>query len=208
MIDAYKVLGVGVNAGEQTIKAAFRRAVKRCHPDLNGGGLMAQWRFRRLIAARDALIGRRQRSSFACTGRPQLRPPARIKAFAVASGVMFAGSGMIMAALLIVSSFELPQPAYAFAGTPVLENPHYALAATEGLPSIRYADRASIAAIRHPLDASGSNPDTAPGEGAASQLPQAGARLTGFQWAVSRAASRMSRTWRRLAGSGKEPERL
>jgi curved DNA-binding protein CbpA len=56
MTTAYEVLGVDASADEATIKAAFRRAVKKCHPDLNGGDRgSGEHRLRRLIAARETL---------------------------------------------------------------------------------------------------------------------------------------------------------
>jgi hypothetical protein len=55
MTTAYEVLGVDANADEATIRAAFRRAVKRFHPDLNGGDSTGEYRLRRLIAAREIL---------------------------------------------------------------------------------------------------------------------------------------------------------
>ena len=55
MTTAYEVLGVDANADEATIRAAFRRAAKRCHPDLNGGDSGGEHRLRRLIAAREIL---------------------------------------------------------------------------------------------------------------------------------------------------------
>ena len=148
MIDAYGVLGVAANAGEETIKIAFRSAAKKCHPDLNSGGLLAELRFRRLLAARDALIGRRRRSHVRA-GSLQLRPPARTKAFALASGFMFATTGMAMAALLLLTNYEPPQEAAAFARRASLDRPAYSIAGVDST-AIRYADQAGITAAHRP----------------------------------------------------------
>ncbi|MGA7326183.1 MAG: DnaJ domain-containing protein [Rhodomicrobium sp.] len=57
----YEVLGVDCNADEAAINAAFRRAAKECHPDLNKGDRDGERRLRRLIAARAALARSRRR---------------------------------------------------------------------------------------------------------------------------------------------------
>jgi hypothetical protein len=61
MTTAYEMLGVDANADEATIRAAFRRAAKSCHPDLNGGDSSGEHRLRHLIAAREMLIKPRWR---------------------------------------------------------------------------------------------------------------------------------------------------
>ena len=61
MAQPHEVLGVAANADEATINAAFRRAAKRFHPDLNNGDPSGARRLRRLIAARDFLTKRRWR---------------------------------------------------------------------------------------------------------------------------------------------------
>ncbi len=62
MAQPHEVLGVAANADEATINAAFRKAAKRFHPDLNNGDPAGVQRLRRLIAARDFLTGRKWRS--------------------------------------------------------------------------------------------------------------------------------------------------
>jgi DnaJ-class molecular chaperone len=62
MTTAYEVLGVDSGADDAAIKAAFRRAAKRCHPDLNGGDDgSGERRLRRLIEARETLMRPRWR---------------------------------------------------------------------------------------------------------------------------------------------------
>ncbi|MGO8780394.1 MAG: J domain-containing protein [Rhodomicrobium sp.] len=55
MTTAYDVLGIDSNADDAAIKAAFRRAAKKCHPDLNEGDRNGE-RLRLLIAARAAAL--------------------------------------------------------------------------------------------------------------------------------------------------------
>jgi DnaJ domain len=63
MTTAYEVLGVDLNADDVAIKAAFRKAAKECHPDLNKGDRNGE-RLRRLLAARaSALTSLRQLES-------------------------------------------------------------------------------------------------------------------------------------------------
>ncbi len=52
----HEVLGVAANADELAINAAFRRAAKRFHPDLNNGDTSGIRCLQGLIAARDFLI--------------------------------------------------------------------------------------------------------------------------------------------------------
>jgi hypothetical protein len=59
MVLPHEVLGVAANADGATINAAFRRAAKRWHPDLNNGDTSGLQRLRRLIAAREFLTSRK-----------------------------------------------------------------------------------------------------------------------------------------------------
>jgi curved DNA-binding protein CbpA len=47
----YDILGVPRSASEETIKAAFHRAVKVCHPDLNAGNAAAEQKLTEVVAA-------------------------------------------------------------------------------------------------------------------------------------------------------------
>ena len=47
----YNILGVHRNASAETIRAAFRRIAKACHPDLNSGDRTAEQRLTQVIAA-------------------------------------------------------------------------------------------------------------------------------------------------------------
>lgn len=52
LADAIALLGVPINYTKEDVIAAFRREVKRAHPDLGGTAEM----FRKLVEARDRLL--------------------------------------------------------------------------------------------------------------------------------------------------------
>jgi DnaJ-like protein len=56
MTSPHDVLGVSRDADDETIRAAFRKAAKAYHPDLNDGSEAAARRFKQIAAARDALL--------------------------------------------------------------------------------------------------------------------------------------------------------
>jgi molecular chaperone DnaJ len=49
MISPYDILGVPQNASDETIKAAFHRAAKACHPDLHAADPTAEERLRQAV---------------------------------------------------------------------------------------------------------------------------------------------------------------
>jgi DnaJ domain len=51
----YDVLGVSWKASDDQIRAAFRRSVKTCHPDLHAGDRVAERQLRQVLAAYDIL---------------------------------------------------------------------------------------------------------------------------------------------------------
>jgi len=62
--DHYAILGVGAGATEDEIKAAYREAAKRCHPDLHPGDAEAAERFRAISEARRVLLSSTARAAF------------------------------------------------------------------------------------------------------------------------------------------------
>jgi hypothetical protein len=56
MASPHEVLGVPWNADDTTVRAAFRRAAKSYHPDLNAGDEAAAQRFRQIASARDVML--------------------------------------------------------------------------------------------------------------------------------------------------------
>jgi curved DNA-binding protein CbpA len=64
MISPYDILGVPQNASDETIKAAFHRAAKACHPDLHAADPTAEERLRQAVAAYQLLKSPEQRTAF------------------------------------------------------------------------------------------------------------------------------------------------
>ena len=60
----YEVLGVGKDASEDEIRAAYRKLAKRFHPDLNPGNKEAEARFKEIAAANDILSDKDKRARF------------------------------------------------------------------------------------------------------------------------------------------------
>jgi curved DNA-binding protein CbpA len=63
MISPYDILGVPQNANDATIKTAFHRTAKACHPDLNAGDPTAEQRLRQAVAAYEVLKSPEQRAA-------------------------------------------------------------------------------------------------------------------------------------------------
>lgn len=60
----YDVLGVPRHADDKAIRAAFRKAAKAHHPDLNAGDKVAEQSFRQIVAAYEVLKDRQQRGAY------------------------------------------------------------------------------------------------------------------------------------------------
>jgi hypothetical protein len=63
MISPYDILGVPQNANDATIKTAFHRTAKACHPDLNADDPTAEQRLRQAVAAYEVLKSPEQRAA-------------------------------------------------------------------------------------------------------------------------------------------------
>src|SRR5512141_3362023 len=62
--DYYEVLGVGIAASDQEIKAAFRRLAKECHPDTCNGDTTSEKRFKEVNEAYEALKDPQKRAAY------------------------------------------------------------------------------------------------------------------------------------------------
>jgi hypothetical protein len=125
----HEVLGVPWNADDATVRAAFRRAAKSYHPDLNAGDETAAQRFRQIASARDVMLkslrlrtrlnrpplsGPRNPTLDACDdldeefARRQLRPSPTITLGGVTCAVLAAcviSSALVLVAPTSVSGF-------------------------------------------------------------------------------------------------------
>lgn len=64
MIDPYKVLGVSRQDSIETIKRAYRKAAKECHPDTHQGDKKAEERFKELGEAYRILTDKKKRDEY------------------------------------------------------------------------------------------------------------------------------------------------
>ena len=64
MRDLYEVLGLGSDAAQEQIKAAFHGLAKECHPDLNAGDPTAETRFKELTHAYEILSDPESRAAY------------------------------------------------------------------------------------------------------------------------------------------------
>jgi curved DNA-binding protein CbpA len=96
MMSPYDILGVPQNASDETIKTAFHRIAKACHPDLNAADPTAEERLRESVAAYQLLKSPEQRAAFDLQLRTHRRKKARrfavpaLAGLASASAVAFA----------------------------------------------------------------------------------------------------------------------
>jgi curved DNA-binding protein CbpA len=139
----FKVLGISVEADEETIRSAFRKAAKRYHPDLNPGDSAAERRLRRLISARDVLLDPVRRSSYVeKERRRQVRWQAPLKA----SSARIAGSALVVVSLLLFNQYSSPTASVAANNWP-------ASVASADIPDPYSAELKVMRDLRETLDA-------------------------------------------------------
>jgi hypothetical protein len=100
MTSPYDVLGVPQNASDETIKTAFHRIAKACHPDLNAADPTAEERLRQAVAAYQLLKSSEQRAAFDLQLRTRRRRKARRFAMPALAGL---ASGAAVAFLVWLS---------------------------------------------------------------------------------------------------------
>src|SRR5437899_3443838 len=98
----YDILGVPRRASEETIKAAFHKAAKAYHPDLNAGDPAAEQKLRQVLAAYHVLKCPEQRAAYDLQLRNHHRALARRCASAVFVGLA-SGAVVALAVWLSVS---------------------------------------------------------------------------------------------------------
>lgn len=77
MTSPFEVLGVSWDADDETVRAAFRKAAKACHPDLKDGDEAAARQFKQITAARDSIL--KGTALRARVGRPLLVGPGELE---------------------------------------------------------------------------------------------------------------------------------
>ena len=98
----YDILGVPRNASEETIKAAFHRAAKAHHPDLNPGNRTAEQQLRQVIAAYQVLKCPERRATYNLHLSNHRRGRARRFAVSAVAGLL-SGSAVALGVWLSVS---------------------------------------------------------------------------------------------------------
>src|SRR5262245_10692746 len=116
MQTSYDVLGVARNASDEAIRAAFRKAAKASHPDLNLGDPTAEQQLRQVIAAYEVLRNPHQRAVYdqylaAYEQRLRKRRRERIRRFAVPPIAAVLSGGIVVLGVWLSSG-----PSYTPAG--------------------------------------------------------------------------------------------
>ncbi|MCI8785926.1 MAG: J domain-containing protein [Eubacterium sp.] len=63
-MNPYQILGVSQTDNEETIKKAYRKAAKECHPDTHPGDRRAEERFKEISEAYRILSDRQKRKEY------------------------------------------------------------------------------------------------------------------------------------------------
>jgi DnaJ domain len=92
MMSPYDILGVPQNASDETIKAAFHRTAKACHPDLNAADPTAEERLRQAVDAYQLLKNPEQRAAFDLQLKASRRKKARRFAVPALAGLASGGA--------------------------------------------------------------------------------------------------------------------
>jgi hypothetical protein len=106
MLSPYDILGVPQNASDETIKAAFYRTAKACHPDLHAADPTAEQRLRQAVAAYHFLKNPDERAAFDLHLRAIRRKKVRRVAVPTLAGLASAGA-VAVAVWLSVSHTEI-----------------------------------------------------------------------------------------------------
>src|SRR5262245_56043230 len=135
----YDILGVHRNASDETIRAAFRKTAKACHPDLNAGDRTAEQQLRLAIAAYQILKSPQRRAAYDQYLRKCRRERAR--RFAV-DGVAALVSGSVVSLSIWLSvSLSNTQEAPGPTQTPSVA----AAMASEAVKQVAGVDHISVA---------------------------------------------------------------
>jgi hypothetical protein len=106
IISPYDILGVPQNANDATIKAAFHRTAKACHPDLHAADPTAEQRLRQAVASYEVLKNPEQRAALDRHLSALRRKRAQRIAVPAVAGLASAGA-VAVAVWLSVSHTEI-----------------------------------------------------------------------------------------------------
>src|SRR5215468_9800440 len=108
----YDVLGVRRDADPETVKTAFRRAVKAHHPDLQGGDAAASEQIKIIIAANEVLSDPQQRAAY----DEDLAYERRLALSAWLTVVIRSASALAILGVALIGAIEIWA---AWTGTPI-----------------------------------------------------------------------------------------
>ena len=187
MTTPYELLGIDAGASEAAIRAAFRSAAMKYHPDLHGGDRNNERQLRGLIAARDFVMRSRRRARV--PGRRLPRMPGKM------GRIVIAGAFLGVASLLLLAAATLRRQPPAVGPSPLQTS---AISLEEA--AIPDAGSADVKAIRDMLEEA-EQPGAA--EPQLRGSPASPRRLRGtsrasLDRAVTRAVSQASRRWWRI----------
>lgn len=155
----YDLLGALPSDDADGLRAAFRRAAKATHPDMNADDPDASRRFRELMRAYDILTDTDQRTTYDELLSIALQPPAAAKSTRVyervrkyASNTMAATiiSGLLVAGYTLFGHFSNPPGAAEFLPNKTASQPeqtNLATASEAGIETIRPAPPADAEAV-------------------------------------------------------------
>ena len=134
MQTSYDVLGVPRNANDETIRAAFRKAAKAYHPDLNAGDPIREQRFKQVRAAYELLKTPAQRTAYdeGLAGYERYLRSVRRKRIWRFAAVPAAAAVSGAAVALGVSLSSGPPTEPSLAGGQVAEHASHEVAAVDG----------------------------------------------------------------------------
>lgn len=192
----YSVLGVPRNASDATIRSAFRKAAKSCHPDLHAGDPTAEQQLRQVIAAYEMLRHPQKRMAYDRYLRDSRREGMRSFALTAAAGLM---SSSIMVALVLALSSTQEMP-----GLP--QTPHVAATVSQPTTLAAVDDRGTLAERSTLAKGDRSRESDAAASG---RLPEDGPRqLQQFTGSLQPTAGQpmpralLAKEWRRVQASG------
>jgi tetratricopeptide (TPR) repeat protein len=100
----YDFLGVDPSADAETLKRAFREAIKMHHPDLHGGGAAANRRTKVVIAANEILRDPERRAAYDEYLAQSHEPPPRLERRRT---MIYAASAAVCLSVALISAWEL-----------------------------------------------------------------------------------------------------